>query len=174
MTTFMNHSLEIEQKYKIEGPSGFRSILRNLHAKKVFSGKERNEFFDLSGLLFKNGYALRLRRFGAHKTILTLKGPRQKSQFKIRPETETEVNYRTAKRVLESFRFRVFKKYEKYREEYHVQGAIVTLDYLAKRGWFLEIEGSPAKILALEKRLGLKVSARESRNYLEILGLKLR
>jgi adenylate cyclase class IV len=43
------------------------------------------------------------------------------------------------------------------------------VDFLKRFGWFLEIEGEPRSIRAIEKKLGLGDGDREERSYLQML-----
>lgn len=159
---------EIEQKYRIRDPKAVRTLFKKIGAKKIFGGSESNEFFDRNGILLKKKMALRLRRFGKYAT-LTLKGPRVRSRFTKRMEIEEKIDYGPLKAILLLSGFRVVKSYEKMRELYRLGQAIITLDFLRKFGWFLEIEGRPQVITQFEKRLGLSHADREERSYLQMM-----
>ena len=45
----------------------------------------------------------------------------------------------------------------------------VTVDFLEKFGWFLEIEGQPRSIKKIEKKLGLQAKDLEKRSYLQMM-----
>ena len=64
---------------------------------------------------------------------------------------------------------RLLRKYSKRRELYGLKGAHVTVDFLNKFGWFLEIEAAPQTIRKIEKQLGLKRADREDRSYLQMI-----
>lgn len=165
-------SFEVEQKYRLKDPAAVRSILCRLGAKKIRSGFESNELFDLEGILRLNASVLRLRRHGKEtQGLLTFKGPCLKSRYKKRVEIETLIPWAQARALLQSAGFKVVRKYSKKREEFVLGKAHVTLDQLLKKGWFLEIEAPPALIPGLQKKLGLSSKDREERTYLEILGL---
>lgn len=161
--------IEIEQKYRLKDPAKVRKLLRKLGARKVASGLERNEFYDKDGFFKKQKVALRLRQFGDGPATLTLKGPRTRSEFSKRMEIETPIDYATAKAILRLTGCRAWGRYSKKRELYKAGGAIVTVDFLKKFGWFLEIEGSPRAIRSIEKKLGLGRADREERSYLHML-----
>ena len=165
-------SFEIEQKYRLKNPAVVRSILRRLGAKRIRSGFESNELFDFEGMLRLHASVLRLRRYGKEKQgLLTFKGPCLKSRYKKRVEIETLVPWAKARVLLRSAGFKAVRRYFKKREEFVLGKAHVTLDQLLKKGWFLEIEGPPALIPGIQKKLGLSANDREERTYPEILGL---
>lgn len=163
-------SFEVEQKYRLKNPSALRRRLRGLGAKKIRSGQESNELFDFKKMLRLQASILRLRRFGKEKKgLLTFKGPRLKGRYKKRVEIETLVPWVQARALLRAAGFQAVAVYSKERDEFVLGKAHVTVDYLHQHGWFLEIEGPPAEIARLEKKLGLSARDWEARSYLEIL-----
>lgn len=160
---------EIEQKYRLKGPAKVRGLLKRMGAEKIASGVELNEFYDKGDFLKKQKVALRLRRFGNGPATLTLKGPRIRSGFTKRMEMEAPIEYATAKEILRFLGCRIRRRYSKKRELYRLDQAAVTVDFLKKFGWFLEIEGRPQAIRRIEKRLGLVRADREERSYLHML-----
>lgn len=161
---------EIEQKYKISGPSKLRAVLKKMKAVKIRSGAEVNILYDRQGELVDRRSVLRLRHWGGREGVLTFKGPRLSGPFKRRIEIETAVEFRAAEKILDFLGYKSAGVYKKKREEYRLGKAHVTLDWLPGAGWFAEIEASPAGIDRLEKKLGL-TGCREERTYLEIAGL---
>lgn len=84
---------------------------------------------------------LRVRMEGG-KTLLTFKGPVQTSPMKLREELETVVgDGLLLLRVLEELGYRVWFRYEKYREEFAHEDVTVAVDETPV-GTFVEIEGS--------------------------------
>ncbi len=165
--------VEIEQKYRVSNPAITRQKLFRLGARRIKSGSERNELFDLNGNLRKRKSLLRLRSWGKRDAWLTFKGPRLRGRFKRRLELETMVDYGRAKLILQYLGFRVVARYEKRREAFKFSSCVVALDYLLPRhGWFLEIEGSSRNIWRVAKRLGLQKADQEERSYLELLKIK--
>lgn len=160
---------EIEQKYRLKDPSGIRMILKKIGATRIASGVEVNEFYDRDGFFRKQKFALRLRRFGRGPATLTLKGPRIKARFTKRIEIETPVSPAVAKAFLKFLGCRVWRQYSKRRELYKLGKTVITVDFLKKFGWFLEIEGQPRSIRAIGKELGLRSKDREERSYLQML-----
>ena len=103
--------------------------------------------------LGRGGAALRVRRDG-ERAILTFKGPVQGGPVKSRPEIETDVgDAAVAEALLASLGFRRWFRGEKYREEYLVGQARVTVDE-APIGVFVEIEAPPDVIDDVASRLG--------------------
>ena len=160
---------EIEQKYRLKNPPKTRALLKKTGAKKIAGGLESNEFYDKNNFLRRQKVALRLRRFGDRPATLTLKGPRMKSKFTKRMEIEVPIEYAAAKVVLDFLGCHVCGRYSKRRELYKLGKALVTVDFLKRFGWFLEIEGQPQAIKTVEKKLGLRVSDREEQSYLQML-----
>ncbi len=159
---------EIEIKCKVSSPTLIRKKMKEFKAKKIRSGEEHNEFYDFSNKLKNKKIALRLRRCG-DKSWLTLKGRRLTKRPVKRFEVETEIDYGFAKELMRTLGYSKRFSYSKHREEYKVKGAFITLDYLKKIGWFLEIEGSKSAIRQWFKKLSLKETDIEDRSYLEIL-----
>lgn len=160
---------EVEQKYRLEEPARVRTLLKKMGARKITSAIETNEFYDKDGFFKRQKVALRLRRFGGGPAKLTLKGPRLRSKFTKRMEVEMPVEYPVAKKVLNFLGCRVQKQYSKKRELYKLGETIVTVDFVKKFGWFLEIEGRPLMIRRIEKKLRLTREDREERSYLQML-----
>jgi adenylate cyclase class 2 len=91
--------------------------------------------------LFGRRCVLRV-RMECGKTLLTFKGPVQESSMKLREELETVVgDGLLLLRVLEELGFRVWFRYQKYREEFAHEDVIVAVDETPV-GTFVEIEGS--------------------------------
>ena len=162
------NKFEVEQKYRIKNPAAIRRRLRSLKAKRVSSGHEKNELWDLEDIVRRKASVLRLRTHDG-KGTLTFKGPRLKSKFKKRLELETGVDPQAARMLLITLGFRVVARYEKQREEYRLGPAHVTLDHVGKSGWFVEIETASAQIEKIAARLGLSAKDREERSYLEMI-----
>jgi adenylate cyclase, class 2 len=81
-------------------------------------------------------------RLECGKTLLTFKGPVQASDMKLREELETIVgDGLLLLRVLEELGFRVWFRYQKYREEFAREDVTVAIDETPV-GTFVEIEGS--------------------------------
>ena len=97
--------------------------------------------------------ALRVRREPT-QALLTFKGPVRPGVVKIREEHETPVADADAMvRVLAGLGFRVWFRYQKYRAEFTIPGAIVAVDETPV-GTFVEIEGEETAIVAFASALG--------------------
>jgi adenylate cyclase class 2 len=105
--------------------------------------------------LFSRRCVLRV-RMESGKTLLTFKGPVQESSMKLREELETIVgDGLLLLRVLEQIGFRVWFRYQKYREEFAHEDVIVALDETPV-GVFVEIEGSETGIHDMASALARK------------------
>jgi adenylate cyclase class 2 len=105
--------------------------------------------------LFTRRCVLRV-RMESGKTLLTFKGPVQESSMKLREELETIVgDGLLLLRVLEQIGFRVWFRYQKYREEFAHEDVIVALDETPV-GVFVEIEGSETGIHDMASALARK------------------
>ena len=81
-------------------------------------------------------------RLECGKTLLTFKGPVQISPMKLREELETVVgDGLLLLHVLEELGYRVWFRYEKYREEFAHEDVTIAVDETPV-GTFVEIEGS--------------------------------
>src|SRR5262245_40868148 len=88
------------------------------------------------------------------KSLLTFKGPVQPSLAKLRDELETVVgDGALVVRMLEQLGFRVWFRYQKYREEFALDDVILALDETPV-GTFVEIEGGDRGIAETAEALG--------------------
>lgn len=132
---------------------------------------ERNTVFDDSnGSLRRRGMLLRLR--DALDTHLTLKAPvpgdQHDGQHKVRVEHEIVVSdHDAAHAILAALGFTPWWRYEKYRESFRLDQAIVSLDH-TPIGDFVEIEAPPQAIRPLAEQLGFDWSARNLQTYHEL------
>lgn len=112
-----------------------------------------DQLFDTpDGRLRHEGTTCRLRREPT-QAFLTFKGPVLPGRVKIREETETALtDADKMARILGALGLVVTFRAEKYREEYRLGGAVVTVDE-TPIGVFVEIEGPVAIIDELAKQL---------------------
>ncbi|HXG53757.1 MAG TPA: class IV adenylate cyclase [Vicinamibacterales bacterium] len=97
--------------------------------------------------------ALRV-RMEAGTSRVTFKGPVEPGAMKLRKELESVVDDgQTLLRVFEELGFRIWFRYEKYREEFIHDGVIVAIDETPV-GVFVEIEGTESGITAMAAALG--------------------
>jgi len=88
------------------------------------------------------------------RSILTFKGPVQPSPMKLREERETVIGDGEALlRLLEELGYRVWFRYQKYREEFGCEDVMIALDE-TPMGTFIEIEGPEKGIADFVVRLG--------------------
>ena len=88
------------------------------------------------------------------KSRITFKGPVQDSPMKLREEFETLVGDGVLLlRVFEELGYRVWFRYEKYREEFSHEDVTVAIDETPV-GVFVEIEGSESGITAMAAAMG--------------------
>lgn len=93
-------------------------------------------------------------RMEAGRSRLTFKGPVEPSAMKLRPEFETGVDDGVALlRLFEEVGFRVWFRYQKYREEFAHEDVIVAIDETPV-GTFVEIEGGERGITGMAHALG--------------------
>jgi adenylate cyclase class 2 len=93
-------------------------------------------------------------RVESSKSLITFKGPVQPSLMKVREELETVVaDGSLLLRVLEQLGYRVWFRYQKYREEFALEDVIVAVDETPV-GTFVEIEGGDRGIAELAIALG--------------------
>jgi adenylate cyclase class 2 len=93
-------------------------------------------------------------RIESGKSLLTFKGPVQPSVMKLREELETVVgDGPLLLRLLEELGFRIWFRYQKYREEFALEDVIVAVDETPV-GTFVEIEGGDRGIVDMAEALG--------------------
>ena len=103
--------------------------------------------------LHRRRSALRVRIEGG-RSLLTFKGPVQPAHIKIREEIETIVGDGTLTlSILEALGYRVWFRYQKYREEFAIDDCIIAIDETPV-GVFVEIEGGERGIEKTAQALG--------------------
>jgi adenylate cyclase class 2 len=97
--------------------------------------------------------ALRV-RMESGRSLLTFKGPPQPAAMKVRDELETDVgDGPLLLKLLEQLGFHPWFRYQKYREEFSIDGCIVAVDDTPV-GTFVEVEGEERGIAAIAEALG--------------------
>lgn len=100
---------------------------------------------------------LRVRSEGG-KSLLTFKGPAIPGLVKIREEYETVVaDGAVLQKILERLGMHCWFRYEKYREEFSLEDAVIAVDETPV-GVFVEIEGSEEAIHQTARGLGFSQS----------------
>ena len=124
---------------------------RLLHSRRLIDDRL---FDDENSWLRERGCALRIRQDG-ERAFITWKGPAaERGPVKSREELETEIkNAETVSAIVSNLRYRQRFRSQKYRTEYEIQNALVTIDE-TPIGVFIEIEGDPALIAVVAAALG--------------------
>ena len=159
--------VETEVKIKIEAIEGFVDYLLSRGAARVSERSfEDNILFDFpDGSLEKARCILRVRSVGG-RGILTYKGaPRPDVIFKSREELETCVESpETAIVILERIGMTRGFRYQKYRQEFALDGVHVAVDETPV-GYYAELEGTEEDILNLAEKLGIEKSCFIRKSY---------
>jgi adenylate cyclase class 2 len=151
----MPAALEREIKLRFANPAAARAAVAAAGATSRRGRRlQQDALLDTGdGVLGASGSALRVRVENG-RSVLTFKGPLRPSAMKLREEIETEVVDGAALlSLLERLGFRVWFRYEKYREEFSLAGCIIAIDETPV-GTFVEIEGDEAGVTATAEALG--------------------
>ena len=158
--------IEIEKKYRLtpEQATALANRLDEIGAERSGSALEVNTLYS-NPTLDLEGAILRLRRIG-NRAILTFKKRfSSPSSIKRQLEEETEVEDGDAMaRILERLDFKPSLIYEKRRETWKHHSTEIAIDQLPF-GWFMEIEGEEADIVAVERAIGIDESSAEVATY---------
>jgi adenylate cyclase class 2 len=139
--------IEQEIKLAFESPEAARLAVTTAGGRLVVSRRLiADQLLDTADrALGSAGTACRVRREGG-RAFLTFKGPVRPGPVKTREEIETAIDSADdVERILGRLGFRVVFRSEKYREEYDIAGANVTVDE-TPIGVFVEIEAAPEVI----------------------------
>lgn len=151
----MSDTLEREIKLRFDSPDAARAAVLGIGATALRARRlQEDVLLDTdTGMLRDRGCALRVRA-EAGRNFLTFKGPLQPSMMKLREEVETIVGDPVvATRILEELGFRVWFRYQKYREEFAHGDVTIAIDE-TPLGTFVEIEGADAGIRTAAEALG--------------------
>lgn len=163
-------NLEIEVKFYLEDIGDARNKI--VKAGGFFEKKETENnlrFEDEAFSLIKNGALLRLRHTDG-KTILTYKRKvkRPANGCKVYDEREVTVSdLDKMTNILAFIGYRPVQRYEKIRETWRLEGALLCLDTMPY-GNFIEIEGEPVGIRKITGMMGFDWKNRILTNYLAI------
>jgi len=147
--------VEREIKLRFESPAQARAAVLSTGATAVRGRRLQEDCLldTADGLLRDRRSALRV-RVESGRALLTFKGPVQPSMVKVRQEFETVVGDGSVLlQMFEELGFRVWFRYEKYREEFALDDVIIAIDETPV-GTFVEIEGSEQGIAATSRALG--------------------
>lgn len=162
-------SVERELKIPVADLEPVRSELTRHGARRIHSRRfEDNLLLDTpSGELRASGRVLRVRRTGG-RSLITLKG-RASFRGPVKQRSEVELEIGDADRMLAllvELGFGVAARYQKERECWQLDAAVVALDH-TPMGDFVEIEG-PGDLEAAARRLDLDPENAARASYLEL------
>jgi adenylate cyclase class 2 len=174
MKASQNSNRETEIKLALRDLGDGRRRLRaagfRVSKRRVF---EENTVFDTPGLELRKAESLVRVRQAGRAVILTYKGPPLLSRLKDREELETAVaSAETMTTILNRLGLSPVFRYEKHRTELRQPsgGGVATLDE-TPIGVYLELEGAPAWIDRMAKKLGYAegdyITASYGRLYLD-------
>ena len=150
----MKGTLEREIKLQFAGPEEARAAILATGATPIRSRRLQEDcLLDTSDEgLRRRRCVLRIRMEGG-RSLVTFKGPVQPSTMKLRQELETVVaDGELLLRLFEELGFRVWFRYQKFREEFASADVIVALDETPV-GTFVEIEGTEHGITDMARAL---------------------
>ena len=166
---------EVEIKYRLSDAADherLRQRLAALGARPAPVQHEENVLFDSErGDLGQRRAVLRIRSInGGVGGTLTYKGtPTQTNGVKAREEIEVAIaDAAAAQALLAAIGYTAVTSYRKQRETWYLDNVEVSLDTMFI-GYFCEIEGPYAQILALGQRLGLSDDQVETAGYAELV-----
>ena len=151
----MPSALEREIKLRFEDVAAARAAVAAAGARPRRGRRlQQDALVDTEeGFLRARRSALRVRSEEG-ETVLTFKGPVHPSSMKLREEIETDVADGAALlALLERTGFRIWFRYEKYREEFSLGACVIAIDETPV-GAFVEIEGDESGVDAAARALG--------------------
>jgi len=165
------NALKFEIEIKLRLPAKLAKIRRKLRAAGFRIAKRRmlesNVLFDDSKRsLRKHGKLIRVRYVGGD-SVLTFKGPSERSRYKKRPEIDISLPRASGlDEILKEIGLRPVFRYEKFRTEFAKPRGTgkVMLDE-TPIGNFVEIEGSPSWIERTARLLGFSRADHITRSY---------
>lgn len=169
--------LEIEVKLKVDSHDPVRTRLQELGAIRVGRVLEQNHILDRSdGSLRMSGCALRVRSCRVldgegPRPSLTYKGPRLPGLLKKREEIETPIEDPCAVlEILAALDFVEVIRFEKRRETWTFEEAMIELDDLPYLGMYVEIEGrDDAHVYRVQRAMDLDQHTIEPQSYIALL-----
>lgn len=158
---YVRMHVEIEAKLKVDSLDEVEARLAACGASFAGEVVQTDWYFDTAEReLTCRDKCLRLRREKAasgERLVLAYKGPKQKDDYKKRPEAEVGVNDAGAtESLLAGLGYRKALVFNKRRRLWNLQGCEVALDELPLLGAFVEIEGPDSGTIArVQMMLGL-------------------
>jgi adenylate cyclase class 2 len=166
---------EIEAKLKVDSTEQIAILLAESGAKLQGQSVQTDCYFDdARRSLAGADSALRLRRQQSgdkQETVLTFKGPREKSRLKRRNEIQVRLeDSEAAQGLLEALGFEKKIVFQKRRQLWQLGGCEVALDELPLLGAFVEIEGpDEAGITRVQEELKLGHLPHIPHSYLALM-----
>ena len=151
----MSSTFEREVKLRFDSVEAARAAIERAEATPVRSRRLQDDYMldDRQETLRQRRCVLRV-RIESGRSLLTFKGPVQSSVMKLREEIETVVgDGETLLKVFEHLGYRVWFRYQKYREEYALHDVVIAIDETPV-GVFVEIEGGEQGIVDSAEALG--------------------
>jgi adenylate cyclase class 2 len=151
----MAGDLEREIKLRFESPAAARGAIVALGATLVRERRLQSDaLYDSEDRKLSERLAvLRIRRDG-ERSFITFKNPLPHPTMKLREEIETSIgDAAVLARILDELGLRVWFRYEKYREEFTLDGVVAAIDETPV-GTFVELEGTDQGITAAALALG--------------------
>jgi adenylate cyclase class 2 len=162
----MAAALEREIKLRFATPDVARAAVLAIGATPLRQRRLQDDSLldTAEGLLRQRQSTLRV-RIESGSSFLTFKGPVQPSVMKLREELEAGVgDGRLVLRILDEIGFRVWFRYQKYREEFALEDVIVAIDETPV-GTYVEIEGGERGIASTAAALGRTVADYQLDSY---------
>jgi len=163
-------ALEHEIKLPVASLDAVRARLRECGAvlRQPATAEDNWVLDDARRSIAGGGCLLRVRRWG-DEACVTFKGPaRFAGGVKTREELETSLgDPEVALEVLAALGFTPWRRYQKRRELWALEGLAVALDE-TPMGCFVELEGDPEAIAPVARSLGLDPAAAVAGTYLHL------
>jgi adenylate cyclase, class 2 len=151
----MSATLEREIKLHFDAPEAARVAVLAAGGTPVRDRRLQEDYLlDTDDMRLRRRRSLLRVRMEPGRSFLTFKGPVQPSIMKLREELETIVGDGTLiLRVLDELGFRVWFRYQKYREEFAIDDVLIAIDETPV-GTYVELEGGELGIAATTEALG--------------------
>jgi adenylate cyclase class 2 len=175
--------LEIEAKVRVEKLEPIAEKLRQWGAEFLQTVREEDLYFDSGdGVILQKDCGLRIRKRDSQapnlksQIFLTYKGPRGKSIFKSRQESQVELDdFDTMKIILLSLGYKERLTVEKTRQLWHLDNCEICLDDVRQLGTFVEVEGPDEKTIeVILEKLGLDKNDHIPKGYANMTAKKLK
>jgi len=148
-------TIEREIKLRFGNALEARAAVLAIGATPIRDRRLQNDcLLDTADMMLRNRRSALRVRMESGRSLITFKGPAQPAAVKVRDEIETDVGDGwLLLKLLEQLGFRPWFRYQKYREEFSIDGCIVAVDETPV-GTFVEIEGDEDRIANTARALG--------------------